>query len=368
MQHRTSAYQNCLFKPSKTVQLHVPTIRRQPSAFVRYADILRITRTDTGLPRTESTDIASARFLLRPTHMSRPRPVVPNTTAMVTKRVHKRQMLLVEDAMVTQIVEYTLAYCVNKFDGIEVHALILEGNHIHRIDTAEHPNRPDFNRDFHSLLTRQLNTYYGEADALWSSKQTNVVINETPEDVVERIVYAMGNPVADGIVRHGKDYAGMRVRWPMPAKTVKRPDLYWRTTDQGGPGAEELQLEFTRPPGYEELSDDEFDAHIEERVQAYEEQKRKERDIKGVPFRCDVTQEPVDPRSYPRTKHTLFRLAPFVGAKLKKLRIAAIQRLHTFRAQHAQARERHLEGDQDVVFPAGTFLAVRRWNVRVAPA
>ncbi len=286
---------------------------------------------------------------------------------MVTKRVHKRQMLLIEDPAVTNIVEYTLAYCLANCEGFEVHAIILEGNHQHRIDTAKHRNRPDFNRSFHSLLAKQLNNYYKESDSFWSQTQTNVVINESADDIVDRIVYAMGNPVADGIVREGKDHKGLRMRWPVPAKMVKRPKGFWRSIEEGGKAPDELPLVFSRPPGYEKLSDSEYDAHIEERVLAYEKKKRNERDARGMPFRCDVTSEPVDPRSYPRTKHTLFHLAPLIGAKLKELRMAAIRRLQTFRAEHAEARRRHLDGETGVVFPAGTFLAVRRWNVPVAP-
>ena len=134
--------------------------------------------------------------------MSRPRPVYKGKTSMVTRRAHKRQLLLLGDPMVDRVGKYTLAYCLQKYD-IKLHALITEGNHIHQVDTDDHAKLPDFFRDFHSFIARQLNIHYREHDAFWSRSQTNVVANETANDVIERIKYAMGNPVADGVERYG---------------------------------------------------------------------------------------------------------------------------------------------------------------------
>jgi len=130
---------------------------------------------------------------------------------MVTRRVHKRQLLLIEDEEVRQIIEYTLGYCLSKHN-IKLHAIVVEGNHIHRVDTDVDGLRPDFIRDFHSLLARQLNCYHKEADAFFSNKPTSIVDNAKAEDVLRRIVYTMGNPVADGIEREGKNHKGTRIR------------------------------------------------------------------------------------------------------------------------------------------------------------
>jgi putative transposase len=286
---------------------------------------------------------------------------------MVTKRVHKRQMLLIEDDYVTQVLEYTLAYCMSKYDQ-PLHAFVVEGNHYHRVDGDPEGLRPQFIQELHSLIARQLNRYYGEGDAFFSSKQTNIVDNETPADVLERIVYAMGNPVADGIEREGRNHKGIRVRWPQPDKIIKRPEGFWRSIEDGGVAPDELVLRFTRPPGYDDLSDDELDLLIENRVLAYEQDKREERDDKGLAFRCDVTDEKPDPRSFPKSRHQLFRLAPLLGARLKEQRLAAITRLREFRARHKEARLRMKAGEQGVVFPFGTYLAVRRWNVLIESA
>ena len=285
---------------------------------------------------------------------------------MVTRRVHKRQMLLIEDDEVTQIIEYTLGYCLLKYN-ITLHAIVIEANHIHRVDTDADGIRPDFIRDFHSLLARQLNRHYEESDSFFSRVPTSIVHNEDVNDIVRRIVYCMGNPVADGIEREGKNHKGMRKRWPIPDKVIKRPTRFFRSREKGGPAPDEVTLRFTRPPGWEGMSDEELDHLIEKRVLAYEKEQRDVRDKAGKGFRCDVTNEKPDPRSFPRLRHKLFGLSPLIGALDKEKRLKAIRRLRTFRTEHEIARLKKLAGEHDVVFPYGTFQAVRTWNVMVEP-
>ena len=286
---------------------------------------------------------------------------------MVTKRVHKRQMLLIEDEYVKQVIEYTLAYCLQKYE-LELHAIITEGNHLHRVDTDVERKRPQFIQDFHSFVARQLNRYYGEGDAFFSNKQTNIVDNAAADDILQRIVYTMGNPVADGIEREGKNHKGTRLRWPQPDRVIKRPEGFWRSIKDGGKAPDEVVLRFSRPPGFDGLSDEELDRVIEQRVLAYEKEQRDARDAAGKKFRCDVTDEQPDPKSYPKSPHRLFGLAPLIGARVKEQRLAAIARLRRFRAKHDEARLRRKAGEEGVVFPYGSYLAVQRWNVLVEPA
>jgi len=61
-------------------------------------------------------------------------------------------------------------------------------------------------------------------------------------------------------------------------------------------------------------------------------------------------------------------MAPLIGAERLEERLAAIARLHNFRAAHEEARLRKKAGELDVIFPHGTYLAVQRWAVPVEPA
>jgi len=286
---------------------------------------------------------------------------------MVTRRVHKRQLLLIENEKVRQIIEYTLGYCLMKHN-VKLHAIVVEGNHIHRVDTDIDGLRPEFIRDFHSFLARQLNQYHEEADAFFSNKPTNIVDNADNEDVLNRIVYTMGNPVADGIEREGKNHKGIRMRWPQPDKVIQRPTGFWRPIEKGGIAPEEVTLHFSRPPGWKEATDEELDEIIEKRVLEYEKLTRDERLAAGKGFLCDCTNKRPDPRSFPKSPHKLFGLMPLIGAALKENRLDRIARLREFRKQHEVARLLRKGGEHNVVFPHGTYLAVQRWKVAVAPA
>ena len=200
-----------------------------------------------------------------------------------------------------------------------------------------------------------------------SGKQTSIVHNEEAGDILNRIVYTMGNPVADGIEREGKNHQGMRKRWPIPDKVIQRPNIFWRSLDKGGVAPDEVTLSFTRPPVWDGLSDDELDDLIEKRVLEYEKETRDARDEDGKPFRCDVTDEKPDPMSFPKSRHILFGLSPLIASMDKKKRLKAIRRLQSFREDHEIARLLKKAGVHEVVFPHGTYLAVRRWNVNVEP-
>jgi len=299
--------------------------------------------------------------------MSQPRPVYPNATSMVTRRVHQRQLLLLEDPVVAQVIKFTAGYCAQKH-GIELSALLAESNHIHQVPCDTQAALPDFCRDFHSFTARQLNVYFQLHDSFWSGQQTNVVVNEDPEDILERIKYVMGNPVADGLERRGQDHKSLRLRWPRPPEVVKRPPFFWRPSEKGGTVPDTVELVFHRPRGFDALSDEELDHLIETRIQTYEQEMREAREAAGLPFLCDSPEANRDPRAFPKSPPRLFRLAPLIGARLKAVRLRAIERLRAFRQAHAQARAEMRAGKTDVVFPYGTFLAARRWNVKLAPA
>ena len=126
---------------------------------------------------------------------------------MVTKQVHKRQLLFSENEVVRQVVLYTMAYCAKHYN-IALHSIMVEGNHYHRADTDADAKRPLFNQTCHALIAKQLNVYYKERDALFSNQQTSVVESANGNDTLKRIAYSMGNPVKDGIDRESKSYKG----------------------------------------------------------------------------------------------------------------------------------------------------------------
>ena len=65
----------------------------------------------------------------------------------------------------------------------------------------------------------------------------------------------------------------------------------------------------------------------------------------------------VSPYRCAKSWRELGKLVPHIaaGRGQKEARLAAIAELRAFRAAHREAKRRWVEGDRDVVFPAGTY-------------
>lgn len=67
----------------------------------------------------------------------------------------------------------------------------------------------------------------------------------------------------------------------------------------------------------------------------------------------------------PHTREPRRKLSPRIAGRNKWARIEALQRCKQFVAEHRDAWRRWCSGARDVVFPAGTYLPARRFQVAV---
>jgi len=68
---------------------------------------------------------------------------------------------------------------------------------------------PDFIEHFHKLLAKCMNTLRGRWENFWSSEQTSVVRLVDTNDVLDKMVYALTNPVKDNLVARVTDWPGV---------------------------------------------------------------------------------------------------------------------------------------------------------------
>ena len=187
--------------------------------------------------------------------VSRARPIIKGVRLLLTRRVRGQVLLLTPSKRTNRIVAYVAAVIAKKW-GIWLHAIAALGNHWHVCLTDPHGNIVAFERDCHQFIARAVNAHHGEFESLWSSAPTSRVECEEPDDLVGKIAYTMANPVEAGMVRYGKSWPGVRRAWPSKPRVIKRPPKFFRGHERGGKWPKEAVLEFTRPPGYDELSDD----------------------------------------------------------------------------------------------------------------
>ena len=272
----------------------------------------------------------------------------------MTRRIRQRCFLLRPSPRTNQLLAYVLAVVSRKW-GVEVHAVTAMSNHWHACLSDPHGSIVEFQRDCHQFITRALNAQHGEFESAWASEPTSRVECERPEDLIDKIAYTMANPVEAGLVRYGHSWPGLRRAWPCKPHSVERPPKFFRGADVGGEWPEVAVLELTRPPGNDELSDEDLAAAIHAAIEEREAKFRAEHDAEGRPFlgRRKVLDQPRHGR--PRTREPRFDISPKVACRDKWRRIERLQANQLWWVDYREALARWRAGDRDVVFPAGTY-------------
>jgi len=294
--------------------------------------------------------------------MSIPRDVLPGGTYMITRRCTQRQFLMRPDDLTNNAFVYCLAIAAQRH-GIRVLFTTAMSNHHHTGIEDPDGNYPAFLEHFHKLFAKCQNSLRGRWENFWSSEQTSVVRLVDPADVIEKMIYALTNPVKDGLVEKAHHWPGVSsLQALMHGKPLvaSRPRHFFR---DDGPMPETVTLQIARPAGFEEIGDKEFAAMVETRIRAAEEAAALERTRKGsqVLGRRAVLDQKWSDR--PQSREPRRELDPRVAARSRWSRIEALLRNRVFRDAYERAREALLAGYCDVVFPAGTY-----WLRRFAQA
>jgi putative transposase len=286
---------------------------------------------------------------------------------MMTRRVHGRVFRLRPSKRTNQIVQYILAVVAKRW-GIRIHAVTVMSNHWHVVFTDPYAQVCEFTRDVHALLARHLNQTFGDFDTFWSGSQPSHVRCEEPQDLIDKIAYTLANPVQARLVRYGHHWPGVRLAWPHNPLTVKRPPGFFRREEEGGTFPEEAVLTFHRPPGYEELSDEELAALVEEKTKEREEYARNEADRAGQRFLGRRKVLAQSRHSVPRSPATRSSCSPQVACRDRWRRVERLAQDRAWLEEYNEKRKRWLQGERDVIFPYGTYQLRVQAGVRCAPA
>ena len=285
--------------------------------------------------------------------MSFPRAVVPGCTYLVTRRCTQRQFLLRPDEETNNAFRYCFAYAAKRA-RIDVVAFIANSNHYHAVVVDVEGRIPEFLETFHKLLAKHQNALRGRWENFWSSEQTSLVELVGSDDVLAKVIYTLANPVKDHLVAKVHHWPGATSRKAIlygEKITARRPVRFFR---RQGTMPDELEIEFVRPPGWEEMSEDIFRKKVAEelaRVEVDAAAERKRLRIEVMGRKAVLAQSPT---ASPLSREPRRKLNPRVAARDKWPRVEALLRLKAFRAEYARARDLWLAG-LDVVFPTGTW-------------
>jgi putative transposase len=127
--------------------------------------------------------------------MTAPRRIVPGDTYLITRRCTRREYLLRPDNTTNEIFGYCLAEAAHRF-GIGLLAWKAMSNHYHAVVHDPKGRLPAFLEQFHKMLAKALNARWGRWENLWSTEETCVTRLVMAQDVFDKVLYVLCNPIA----------------------------------------------------------------------------------------------------------------------------------------------------------------------------
>jgi len=298
--------------------------------------------------------------------MTAPRKIIPGTTYLLTRRCARRQFLLRPSAIVNQIILYCIAFAAKR-TGIVIHAVVSLSNHIHILLTDPEGRIPEFTQWLFEHTAKCRNASLGRWENLWSSDQPSQIPLESPEDVLDKLLYIMANPTAAALVHKSELWPGVITRptdYTNGPIEVQRPEVFFRADGLMPPT---VSLDIQRPLDFDHMTTDDFVHMVSDELRLREadinlQHRLANRTILGR--KAVLAQDPFD---YPIGMEPRRNLNPSVAAKDKWHRIEIHRRNAEWYEAYDEALDAFLAGDHDVLFPTGTYWMVRYANAFCLP-
>lgn len=319
-----------------------------------------------------------------------PRPVIPGATYSIDKRCVGQTFRLVPTKQVVKIVEYCLAKVASD-TGVELHAFTFMSNHFHLVLTDVRGVLPTFMQSLDNLISRNLNALRG-----LSGSNFERGYNSTPlldiDSAIGKAAYALANPTAAHLVSRARGWKGVtsaRMQFGQ-ARRVSRPRFgIWGEAPREGAknqkrkrkrerarGRERRSGQFTSPeeaelsltPFPQSLTSRDSDSVMEE---IREEVQKREHAAEQVRIRANISvvgMSRVARRAwwdFPGRSEDMFTHVERVAGRDQSKVAIAKHRNREFECEYANALDKVRKGERPV-FPAGTWLMVRRYGYACA--
>ena len=134
--------------------------------------------------------------------MTLPKPYLPGTIYLVTRRCAQRQFLLRPDELTNQIFAYCLAMAMSHAK-VEVFAFCVISNHYHLVVRDPEARMPEFLNYLNMFVSKCINVSRDRCENVWSTEPPSTVTLTSDEDVLDKLTYPLTNPVPAGTVTRG---------------------------------------------------------------------------------------------------------------------------------------------------------------------
>lgn len=270
-----------------------------------------------------------------------------------------------------KFLEERILGCLAKYQNIykvTIYAFILMGNHYHLIAKFPEKNRALFMRDFNSMVARLVGRYvqtHGRR-SLWARRYAHQVLLN-PEDVHHWFFYTALNPVSSGIVPHIKSYTAYNsffdaatqnsriYKWIDWSKFISKKSYNTNVVEDDF--STPYTLTYSKLPGYEETSINEYQKLLNNEVALREQRIREEREIKKQGFLGTARLHAQKLGTCPKETKTSGRysIRPLALSLCQESRRLFLEGYFALKAMFTDASYRFRNGDFSITFPQGTY-------------
>lgn len=297
-----------------------------------------------------------------------PRIEADNLVNFSTIRTEQSRMWLANNTTLEDAILGALAKCLTRYKA-KIYALSLEGNHKHELMQFSEGQRADFFRDFNSDVARAIHRHckgFPEGSC-WARRYSNEFVPRN-EDIENQFWYLVLQQVKDGLVASidewpwynffydavkGKDREFKVINWSQynsDKRKKKNISIKDYTTI--------YTLKYERLPGYESLSQKEYEAVMLKKLQQKTKEIVKERRRQGKGFvgRTNLLKgkNGALPRSTKKSSRWTFR--PRVLCSCDKTRHEVLRWMFDMLHAYQDASyEYRVEGASNPSFPPGMY-------------
>lgn len=284
--------------------------------------------------------------------MSKPRQIIPGSTYLITRRTAGRKYLLKPTPLVRQVFCYCLAHAAQTYN-MQIHGYCVMSNHYHIVATDPDGKLPAFMSWLNEFIAKALNCVWGRWEYFWAPNTYSAVRLETADDIVDKLIYTLANPVKAGLVSDSSKWPGVTSRTiPFGAKqSFQMPKAFFR---KNGPLPETTSLILEVPDAFGQ-SPSGFKALINQHLNETETDLRINTKSQKKTFLGIAAIRALRHTDCPTSFEIKRNLNPHVASKDGDALRNALYRLKWFRSEYAAARERLDKGDATATFPFGTY-------------
>lgn len=210
---------------------------------------------------------------------------------------------------------------------------------------------PKFMAYVHKYAAKCINASLGRWENMWASEPASAVRLETLDDLIEKVVYTVCNPVSSFLVDSRDKWPGLVADWTSKPICATRPDWYFRPD---GCMPEQATLELA-PPSIKGVSRRVLTRELRTKAAAREAERRRYARKNRIKFLGVERVRRQNPTDAPHTIEPRRGISPRIAAKDKWRRIEALQRVKEFVKSYRAAWLQWKAGFRDVEFPAGTY-------------